>query len=259
MALRRCYCNIKCVPWTYILGIFSLIAMSISVVPYAFYIKVDDDLNSRNLEFWYSILEFPVFLIDILKVLFMLIITLIIKSEWSTKYKTQGETLQEQFESLIKHYTHTGIIVSNLQNIFKYWFILNWMTFFINMVFNALNALKSLMNDEQLDSIGLWIYGLLLLFDSFAFSPPYICGNAMINYHVKYLSELKEKQKVILCDATLSDGRPFWLVQCANIIPQRDEYRFIPSIMWVDVPLDSPGYILSILLALFSLLTHFLF
>lgn len=258
--VKKCLCYNKetCVMWTSIFGIIFIITMSITIIPFTIVFRTDD----INLQSWYHVLEFPVFFVDILKILFMLAVTLIVKSKWSTRYEPQGETIKEKFESLIKHYTHTGNIVCKLQNIFKYWFILNWMTFFINMAFNALTALKSLMGDEQTDSqtVGLWIYALLLLFDSFAFSLPYICGNAMIDYHMKYLSALKEKQRVIFSDpAVIPQNMPyFWTIQCANIIPQRREYQFIPSIMWVDVPLDSPGYVLSILLALFSLLIHFI-
>ena len=258
--VKKCRYNDKktCVLWTFMFGIIFIISMSVTIIPFTFVFRTDIKLQSP--ETWYYILDYPAFLVDILKVLFMLAVTLIVKAKWSTKYEPQGETIQQKFESLIEHYTHTGNIVCKLQNIFKYWFILNWMTFFINMAFNALTALKSLMSDKQTGSVGLWIYALLLLFDSFVFFLPYICGNAMIDYHVKYLSALKEKQRVIFSDAAAisQNVQCFWMFQYANIIPQRREYQFIPSIMWVEVPLDSPGYVLSILLALFSLLTHFI-
>ncbi len=59
----------------------------------------------------------------------------------------------------------------------------------------------------------------------------------MIRYHDK----LQELQNEIFSDQEVG-----WMLQCAELIPKKPNYVYVPSFCGLSIPLNSPGYSHSI-------------
>ena len=126
-----------------------------------------------------------------------------------------------------------------------------WLIFFHSIVFDSSLAFQLLLNGNI--SGRLWARSLILLSDIIAFVTPYICGNVINRYHETYRRKVKKTVLHISCMA--QPGESALVLQRGKmLLPRHNKYQFIPSLYWIKVPFDNPGYILSILVALVSFL-----
>ena len=91
-----------------------------------------------------------------------------------------------------------------------------------------------------------------VLFEIIAFMIPGIFVNT---YHERYHDQLKEQQEVILkADSNVNNN----ILIYADLIPKNPKFEFILSLFGLQIPLDSGGYMLTILIAIFSFIATFL-
>lgn len=253
------YCNSK---WS--LGILLALTFILSytaacLISVCFYITTSPPLSLQRA---YSGLAIILVFTDDIKLLSMLVVTLIVRSEWQrklqrmkeerllerTKDKPGDKQLQSYSKEMIRRriedYRNSGRSLANLHNIFQHWFVLEWIICFISVLFNSLLALKILLDENFSDR--LFARSLVVLTDVVRFVTPYICGNVMNHYHYKYRNKLK-KSVLVKCSV---EG--LCHAQHGKLIPKRGKYQFTPSVLWISVPLENPEYLLSIVLALIS-------
>lgn len=158
--------------------------------------------------------------------------------------------LKENFTDLIDNYNVTGQFIAPLHGIFQQWFVMQWIVYFIKIIEDFAIVINSLIDEQYTNSESrhevLFVF-THLIFDLILFLVPYYCASLLNQYHEQYHARLQRAQKNILCNEV--DG---WRLQCAPLIPENPNYSFIPSFCGLSIPLSSPGYNLSIILALFA-------
>lgn len=82
-----------------------------------------------------------------------------------------------------------------------------------------------------------------------ALAIPYGCGILMNIRHGKYREQLDQKQKELL-SKNPDDG--IWIMQSSALIPANPQYMFIPSFCGLNIPLNSTGHSLTIILTLLA-------
>jgi hypothetical protein len=180
---------------------------------------------------------------------------MIYKPKWmeyevANGYEEQRNSRTE-FASLVKNYNTTGQFVSALHIIFQQWFVMQWLVYFIKIIEDFSIALDSLVTEKYADTDSernkLLFVLTHLVFDLLLFLIPYFCASLFNQYHDEYRERIQKLQSDIF-----SEDDQGWMFQCAELIPERSKYIFIPSICGVSIPLNSPGYNLSIIFALFA-------
>ena len=165
--------------------------------------------------------------------------------------KVEVKDLKDMFMTLIDNYNATGQLVAPLHGIFQQWFVLQWMVYFIKIIEDFTVVINSLVsNDNKVTGPKLLFVTTHLVYDLILFLIPYYCASLMNQYHDEYHKRLQRAQNSVLCND--NEG---WRLQCALLIPENPKYKFVPSFCGLSIPLSSPGYNLSIILALVIAIT----
>lgn len=164
----------------------------------------------------------------------MFIVVMIINHEWK---RLRDCTTKSDIES---KYNEIGTYVYELQRIFEGWFLIKVAIYFITIVVHSTLPLTLTLNRHHHFEDYRNIAGFAvchLLYDIMAFLFIYRCGYIMNYYHEKcfYYSKVKEID-----------------------MKENSVYQFVPSLWGVNIPLDSPGYILSLFIAAFSVIANFI-
>lgn len=173
---------------------------------------------------------------------------------FQSRTKFNGDKIVE----LANKYNKTGELVDAFQNIFQGWFVIKWMIYFIDIAGHSVLAAEILFNTSlQREELRQFVFVLVhLAYDFLAFFYIFACGSVMNLYHERYYNSLYEKQKECL---SKSDNECFKIIHASSIlIPENPKYDFLPSVFLIDYPLNSPGYTLTMLLALFAFVANFL-
>ena len=159
------------------------------------------------------------------------------------------------FNELIDNYHDTGKSIAAIQTIFEGWFVAYWTSYFFRMILDATNVVKSLTaEDDKLmkEIVQIRFISVHLLYDFVNLMLTYTCGQLMNTQHQRYYKVLRKKQREFLKNIESQSG--FYL-QCAPLIPKKRSYQFIPSFCGLSIPVDNLGYLLTVLLAIFAIIT----
>ena len=72
----------------------------------------------------------------------------------SENENTSLQRIKERLESLIEDYKTAGEAVAQINSILKAWFVMHWIAYFINNVYDSTLAIKLLFNGKILEHIG---------------------------------------------------------------------------------------------------------
>ena len=171
---------------------------------------------------------------------------------------TGHDSVKPIFEELIKKYKTAGELAASIQWIFQSWFVVKWIIYFTDISVHGTVAIKQLSSGTKAtENDQLWFVFSHLIYDLTAFITIYTCGTLMNDYHAKFRTELENKQEELLSTCK-SESESLWINQYGNLIRSNPDYQFIPSFCGIDVPLDNPGYTLTVLVALFSFIANFI-
>ena len=184
----------------------------------------------------------------------MIIVSLLIRGIWKAAcVRLQAIKSSDGFKDVLKTYDKAGELISPLQDIFKKWFVLQWIVYFVEIT-----QFCMLFFDEQVYDIdeepylilnkSAGFYFSILLFHITTFAIPYFCGISMNSYHEAYLQTSQEQQKRILSQTPTESI--IWIMQNAKLVPKNTKYEFVPSLGGLTIPLNSTGHNLTIAMAL---------
>lgn len=159
---------------------------------------------------------------------------------------------KEAFAALIENYNKLGKLIVPLYAIFQHWFVMQWVVYFIKIIDDFSVALHALISEDykhQGPRNKLVFVLTHLIFDLILFLIPYFCASLINQYHDQYHERLKIVQNRLF--SKQQRNWP-WMLQNTQLIPQNTKYVFVPSFCGLSIPLNSPGYNLSIILALFA-------
>ena len=96
--------------------------------------------------------------------------------------------------------------------------------------------------------------GIYLAYDFLSFGIPHVCGLKMNSYHQKYLKDKRKKQ------LGTAESKVEYTKLYSLGINKDQNGDFVPGIpgTGIDIPLDSPGYIVGIFLTIFALMANFI-
>ena len=179
----------------------------------------------------------------------------IIEQSASIEEVESQETTCSKFSKMVKNYSDRGKVVAALQDIFQEWFVVSWVVYFIGVTGNTTLVLKALFKRLFWPATHRsWFYFAHLINDFAAFLIPYICGGLMNYYHAKYRETLEQVQEDLLSDSeTLSEC----VQQRANLIPENPNYKFVPALCCLNIPLESAGYSFTLILTSFAFVLSF--
>lgn len=159
------------------------------------------------------------------------------------------DDLKKNFKILITNYNNTGCMIAPLHGIFQQWFVVQWIVYFIKIIEDFTVSINGIVKKEDISEPKMLFVITHLVYDIILFIIPYYCASLMNQCHNDYHRRLQSAQNEILCDDM--EG---WRLQHVLSIPKNPFYIFIPSFCGLSIPLSSPGYNLSIILALFAII-----
>ena len=249
--------------------LFLVIHLGISILPPALLISWKED----NIAFYnespvkgnvYAALAFIDHLYAFLVRSAMACVTILVIHAWKNAQESVNMILKKQpmefkLQKLIDTYHSTGKTVNAIQNIFQGWFVIKWMVYFINIAGHSILVVEILLVDDkrggEYEKHKLAFLFTQLFYNFFAFFFLFVCGSLMNRYHTNYRKYQESQKRKIL---STSCDKYMLLMQSSNtLISEVPEYQFLPTIFSIDFPLNSPGYTLTILLALFVFIANF--
>ena len=278
---RKNFCAYKSSPCTVhslLLSIFILLYCAITWPSPALltkwfpeFVRWHDDHHQQHASIGYSVLAWFHHISDLIIRLSMGIATHLVMVAWfngqnvlnamtepstSIEEVEYQETTCSKFSKMVKNYRETGKVVAALQDIFQEWFVMSWIVCFIGVTGNTTLVLKALFKDHfgTANKRRSWFCFAHLVNDFAALLIPYICGGLMNYYHEKYRETLEQVQEDLLSDSqTLSEC----VQQRANLIPENPNYKFVPALCCLSIPLESAGYSFTLILTGFAFVLPF--
>ena len=173
-------------------------------------------------------------------------------SYWDTAVKehrvrvTQYEKRREKVVPILK--------------IFESWFVIQWIIYYVGSVLDLAYNIRPWIEDkeESLDAHTHTYMILYLMYAMLAFIIPHVCGLRMNVYHREYYKTLTEEQK----NSARNDKDVYRaLISNQFYIKKQESCDFVPCISWLgmSIPVDGPGYILTLLLTFFAFVGNFSF
>ena len=184
----------------------------------------------------------------------MIIVAFAVVAQWSSSREMiKGNT---DIKSLGKNYKEVGKTASALNVVFQGWFIIQWIILFIAVTGKGTLLIKALIEEEYTNEKERLIYiAVHVAFDILSFLVPYSFGLVINWQHGAYYEELKERQEEIL---SVKEEESVKMMMYTDLIPKNPNFDFLPSLCGFSIPLDSAGYILTIVLALLAFISTFL-
>ena len=143
--------------------------------------------------------------------------------------------------------------------VFQAWFVIQWFIYYFQCLVDLTRTLYPLIKKTSCAKLIIAYRGSYTIYDFLSFVIPHVCGSKMNSYHQKYLKEKRKEQ----LDTARSEqhGSQVQYIKAYSLRIEKDEDGdFVPKIpgTGINIPLDSSGYILSILLSIFALLGGFI-
>ena len=162
----------------------------------------------------------------------MVFVTFIVREIW------KNDAISEiSSDMLTANYINKGKRAQKVARIFQKWFLFPWIVFFLASSLEAKNVLR-VWNGDRVGILPLPLayYLLYNINQILLLLIPYLCGLKMDYYHHKFYNNMKLKVGY----------------QTAKLIPEVDNYNFVPRVWGLDikVQMDSPIYILFLILSL---------
>lgn len=133
----------------------------------------------------------------------MVIATLIVTAAWLSAEKEIESDLTDNIESSMNKYQKTGQFVSAIQSVFQPWFVLQWITYFVEIFQQCIAVITYIEKSQE-------FYYIIeattsLIYSITAFVIPYGCGIIMNRYHDRYQRKLitRETERIVILRITL--------------------------------------------------------
>ena len=213
--------------------------------------------NNTNIAIIYIITASFNYVGNLIARLAMVVTTLAVGNAWINLLLRENQST----EDLQKGYKTTGQAVVAIQRVFQEWFVIKWIIYFIDITAYSIIAIKSIFDNKEVKKDDVIMYSFIRLSYNFiAFLTLYICGTIMNKYHEKCCKKLEKKlmKHEATCTTEHTRLKIQWDIQCAIASLRKPKYCFSPSLCGLSIPLNSSGYTLSILIALFAFIANYI-
>ena len=150
-------------------------------------------------------------------------------------------------------YRKTYEKIEEMLKLHQTWFVLQWITYFFVSTTDLVYALRLILPTGFVhmhqSAYRFWMsYTIMFYIYEFAsFMVPYACGGLMNHAHTKFYDKMRQK-----ITSNFEAGKKTW----TELTVEKDlKCDFVPTIIFVniDVPINSPGYLISVLFDAFAL------
>ena len=202
----------------------------------------------------YTVIQFGEFLTNFILRIALMLITIRVISIWTGNLQpeenssrgTETEELPNALKELVEEYDGKGKLAQNLHTLFREWFVLQWIVYFLEIA-EDFYFIYDLIYNNITGRLLYWHISLLL-YRIFAFGIPYSCGLLMNHYHEKCHKNVVKDQREKLINNPYENMR---IMFAADLIPKNKDYNFIPSLCGIiNIPLNASGHTLTIVLTL---------
>ena len=131
-----------------------------------------------------------------------------------------------------------------------------WFHYFFQTVTDLTQTINQWITGTNHPELVIALRGVHTAFDVLAFGIPHVCGLKLNAYHQEYLRHARKKQ----LEAAKDPKTKLWYVKAYSLKIEKDNGGdFVPRIpgTGIKIPLDNPGYTLSIILTIFALIASF--
>ena len=183
------------------------------------------------------------------------------------KLKTRASL---SYSKICSKYRKKGKEVIPFTSAFRSWFVLHWFIYFLGIFIDLTYVVRPwIIGGDVHDSVKIYhqhpleyvSLAIFIVYDSIVLIVPFVCGLKMNKYHDTYYSKLvkerEDKLNFLECaDANQKENGALEYALMATVLKVQkiEEFDFTPSISGVDIPLTNPGYILSIVIAMVTLI-----
>ena len=259
----KCKSSAVCSCSTCCLGLVILAYTLVTFVPpillmvwFRVFVEWDNHMLEKNALVGFMGLELVYHISDYLVRLAFFVVTLLTVSTWTCGKGDLKSIVEDnaiindckKFKELVKKYKEIGELVAKLQYIFEVWFVLAWGIYFIGLTGNTVFILEMLINGKDYDE-NFWVFVTHLINDIAAFTVPYFCGALINYYHDVFHTALGDMQDKMFerCETFLD-----CIALNASAVPKKSKYDFTPAILCINIPLESAGFTLTIILTIIA-------
>ena len=188
----------------------------------------------------------------------------------SKKYLELKTEQSVSYSEICCAYCKKGKEVRPFTSTFEAWFVLQWFIYFLGIFIDLTYVVRPWIGSGDAHHSAL-IYkqhpleyaylALFIVYDVFVLIVPFFCGIKMNDYHkIYYSKQVKKKLKKDNFDFLKKDkpekekGALEYALITHLKVKKEEEFDFTPSILSMDIPLTNPGYILSIVIAMVTLI-----
>ena len=158
------------------------------------------------------------------------------------------------------HYHKAGKETSETRETLQAWFVLQYFVILLNVFIDAAHVLRKAFNDDETGELWDMIhYTLYIVYDINAILIPYLLAVWMNEAHRKYYRKMTEEYQLIaiILDRDLTDEQKDYISEAImKKIELNTDFDFCPQILDISIPIKSPGYTVTILIAVFALITN---
>lgn len=201
-------------------------------------------------------------------------------NDWN-EYLELKKTHSVNYSRMCREYRKRGEKVTPFTSTFQSWFVLQWFIYFLAIFIDLTYYIRPWLGGGDV-KYSFKIYqqhgyeygylSLCIVYDITVLIVPFICGIKMNKYHQNYYcnSKLVNAKKDQFDQFDFLDSRTFdfldgtvaerdkGALEYALItrlkVEKEEEFDFTPSILGINIPLTNPGYILSIVIAMVTLI-----
>lgn len=156
------------------------------------------------------------------------------------------------------HYRRSGEETEGTRNVLQSWFVMQFLAYLLYLFIDVVSTAKPIFKGDTYKNMwDIGTHSLGILYAVLSIFLPYLLALWMVDAHRKYYAEMTKKHLLI---DNVNAGVQDSLTKCyiAEVTTRKiklcKEYDFCPKILGISIPVNSPGYAVSILLALFTVI-----
>ena len=173
----------------------------------------------------------------------------------STLTVNEKAAIKEYYKQ-VTEYKQCIAKIKPLFRVFQTWFAFQWFHYFFQTVTDFTQTIHQWITGTNHPDLVIAYRGVHTAFDVLAFAIPHVCGLKLNACHQEYLRRARKEQ----LEAAKGTKSKLGIVKAYSLTIEKDNGGdFVPRIpgTGIKIPLDNPGYTLSILLTIFALIASF--
>lgn len=164
--------------------------------------------------------------------------------------------------SFYSHYHRSGDLTKGTRKALQSWFVMQYLVYLLTIYTDIVHVVRPVFaGKSQSDIWDLSHYSLYIIYDLVTLFLPYLLALWMIDAHRRYYMMMTESH-LLMEDVRreleeTDQTKKYYITEVTTRkVLLCKEFDFSPQILTIHIPVNSPGYTVTILLALFALIAN---